>query len=551
MKKEYLIINAYINNACKKVHSRHIKKEIKDELYSHLMEHYERQIALGKSDEEAQKIAVSYMGDSETISKTFEKLYKGTEKLISETVWSLFIGIIWAIVRIIIFSDSQMHSFGMGLSLQFIPLFLLRKINNDFKNASIIIFSNVILTFSSFTIYDYFSLPLQFKYFALVASGIIACVTYILIFKGFRETEKRTGNTGKSEICPVISTILLVITQIISTSTIFFDDSYGMLILFVIFATGAFPLAMLMGHGIDILERIDWNLSETRVEDKKVRTFIVLLFICFSLLTPLVAINRPAKTADFAIHDINTVINVTEVREKIISLGLPENIVYELPDSEILKYKDAERMDINTENDTLTTELTYTAYAFYLTENESQPERVRILFIISGFNVYEKLYRSGIYINADVAWESELKYDLSVYDGSFMQILCDVNGEKRQTVPFYYKNSYSPDDLNFPIGCDYGYPKSSENHRIYAAQTVIPHDENKYIRAGYSFYYSDNFLFYDNSVEEHSRSSYSAQDFIDARFINPNYVEPPIPDEYNYDDITSYEWVDELLFENT
>ena len=55
MKNEMKILNTYINNVCKGIRDRKVKNELKDELLSHLLEIYERNIALGLSDEDAQK----------------------------------------------------------------------------------------------------------------------------------------------------------------------------------------------------------------------------------------------------------------------------------------------------------------------------------------------------------------------------------------------------------------------------------------------------------------------------------------------------------------
>lgn len=534
MKKKYLIIDAYINNVCKKVYSRHIRREIKEELYSHLLEHYDRQIALGKSDEEAQKIAVSFMGDSQAVSDTFEKLYKGTEKLISETVWSLFTGNLCALLFFII-EDSQMIYLALGFALQLISLYLLRKINKKFKTAAIIVCSNLIFTELSSILYNYFSLPLEFKYIVCVASGLAACVVHALVFMGIRAVEKQLCDTKKSELSPVISIILMIVTQIFAASTVFFESGYGFFYLLICCATGAFPMVMLIGHGIDILEGFDWNISETYAEDKKIRRVFVLVWVAIIFISPLAAVNRPAKTVDFTIQDIKTEVNMTEIRENIVALGLPEKIVNELPDSELLKYKDAERIEVNSDDDAWATDLTYDTYAIYLPENDLQPERVRILFIISGFDVHEKTSRSGIYINTDMSTTSEFEYDLKGYDCSFMQILCEINGETKQTVPFYQKDLTSRKNLKYPIGCDYGYPKGSENHRIYAAQTVIPAEDEEYIDVGYSYYYDYSFLTYENTVEKHRESSFSARDFIDADFKNPNYIEPEDSDKTGYD----------------
>lgn len=548
MKKKYLIIDAYINNACKKVRSRHIKKEIKDELFSHLMEHYERQIALGKCDEEAQKIAVSCMGDSEAISATFEKLYKGTEKFVGNIVWTLFIGILWRTTGFI-FRSSRIFYLGLGFAHQLISLSILKNINKKFNTAFIALSCNIIFTLTGYFAYDYFCLPLEFKYFIFIISGILSCIEYAFVFWGIRVVEKENGNTGKSLISPVNSTILMIITQALSTSIMFFGSPYAFLILLVCCATGVFPVAMLLGHSVDILENYKWDVIKSTKKENRVRN-ISLVLVILLLFVPYIVANRPAKTVDFTAQDIETKVNVTEIREDLISLGLPESVANELPDSEILKYQNTEKIEIESDDNSWSTNLAYESYALYLPETELQPERVRILYIISGFKALERLDRHGLYTYSAFP-ESEFEYDLEAYDGTFMQILCDINHETRQVVPFYQMDLNSSEHLKEPIGCEYGYPKNSENFRIYAAQTVIPSAEEERFGSSYAFYYNYSILTYNNSVDSQRTNNYSVRDYISVGFDNPEYVSPPIPDEYNYDDITSYEWVDELLFENT
>lgn len=548
MKNKYLIIDAYINNVCKKVHSRHIKKEIKDELYSHLMEHYERQIALGKSDEEAQKIAVSYMGDSEAISKTFEKLYDGTEKLVGNTIWSLFIGILWQTTRFI-WRSSQIFYVGIGFAHQLISLNILKKINKKFNTAFIALCCNAIFMLSGYFAYDYFCLPLKFKYFIFITSGILSCIEYTFVFLGIRDVEKKNGNTGKSLISPVISIVLMIISQALAVWIVFVDTAYAFLILLACGATGAFPIAMLLGHSIDILENYKWDIIKLTKEEKKTRN-ITLILVSLLILVPFIVANRPAKTIDLVTQNIETDINVTEIRENLISLGLPENVANELPDSEILKYKYTEKIEIESDDNSWSTDLAYESFAFYLPKTELQPKRVRVLLVISGFESLEGLDRHGLYIDSAFP-ESEFEYDLEAYDGTFMQILCDIDNETRQVVPFYQIDLNSSEHTEEPIGCEYGYPKNSTNFRIYAAQTVIPSAEKERFCISYSFYCDYSILSYKNSLDSQRTNNYSWRYYVGVGFDNPEYVPPPIPDEYNYDDITSYEWVDELLFENT
>ena len=61
--KGFLIIDEYINSICRKIMSPRKKNEVYDELYSHLIEEYEKNFSLGMDDESAQLKAIEKMGD--------------------------------------------------------------------------------------------------------------------------------------------------------------------------------------------------------------------------------------------------------------------------------------------------------------------------------------------------------------------------------------------------------------------------------------------------------------------------------------------------------
>lgn len=526
MKKKYLIIDAYINNACKKVHSRHIKKEIRDELFSHLMEHYERQIALGKSDEEAQKFAVSCMGDSETISKTFEKLYKGTEKFIQSISIDIAIGIMFMLVIPIIEFNGYYAEYSLwGFWLIAWSLFSLKKVNKYFQNSLTIHFIGYGIYIFSEIIYDYFALPINFMTVVSIITGIIHCAAFILIILGIWNTDKKFESQASSKISYIIQIILMIITQSIVITSTFFESVSGYLFLLAAAVTGVYPVIKIY-LSYDVFEKLDWNIPKKQKELGKAIsiTFVILLIVTLS--TGWIVSNRPAKAVEYTTQDITTEVNVDEIRENMISLGLPQKFAYELPDSEILNYKNAEFMEIDTGEYSYRNELTYYAYAFYLPETDTKLQRARILFVISGFEAYNKLDREGIYMdNRYIFDNSEFKYDLEEYDGSFMQILCDIEEKTKKVVPFYQRDLKSIEDLEHPIGCDYNYPKNSENHRIYAAQTVVTVTNSKYITAGYAYRYQNLSLLYSNTVGEQYEDD-SICDSIYGVFVNPLYVEP-------------------------
>ena len=72
--RDFLIIDEYINSICRKIMSPRKKNEVYDELYSHLIEEYEKNFSLGLDDESAQLKAIEKMGDKEKIASDFGKI---------------------------------------------------------------------------------------------------------------------------------------------------------------------------------------------------------------------------------------------------------------------------------------------------------------------------------------------------------------------------------------------------------------------------------------------------------------------------------------------
>ena len=58
----------YVNNICKGIKSRPMREDIMEELTNHLEDNYERNLAVGMTEEEAKQNAIDKMGDSEALS---------------------------------------------------------------------------------------------------------------------------------------------------------------------------------------------------------------------------------------------------------------------------------------------------------------------------------------------------------------------------------------------------------------------------------------------------------------------------------------------------
>ena len=94
-----------------------------------------------------------------------------------------------------------------------------------------------------------------------------------------------------------------------------------------------------------------------------VRALVILISGINGLYDTLLTNNY--EPINYSIED--TQVDVTKIKNNLITLGLPQNITDELPESEILKYANAEKLEIKEENAEFIDDLSinhYTSYSF-------------------------------------------------------------------------------------------------------------------------------------------------------------------------------------------
>lgn len=543
MKREYTIIDAYIKTVSKEIRNRKVKRELKDELLSHIMEIYERNIALGMSDEEAQKDAIAHMGDSEAVAKTFKKLYpissydflqNNTSRFVMGIAWSLFL---------LVSRAEPLNSiwFLYALSVCYEALWHYRKIDKKFKFAfNTSIFNFVFIIIFNF-IYNYFTLDYSFYRFIIIGYTIISSIEYLFIFYGIKELEKKLEISKKDSRSPIISCCMLIVTQIL-VSAIELTDNELLLYFMGIsaFFLSFFPLAML-GDTTEYFEEIEVYTPKSKEEQrkhafKKIGVWIVA--ILFIWVTGFISLNRPVKTHEFILQDTSQQNNTEEIREELISLGLSQNIVYDLPDSEIIKYDNVEYVDFYSNDDKdYKTDLIYHAYACFMPANNSQPERVRVLFVFNNFDCFEELNRDGIYFWKNAYGVDVLESSAEKSSNMFFQILCEIGEKTEKIVPFYQNEKMYSDNKLTPVGFEFGLAKNGANHRIYIAQTFVPNDEH--ITVGLQYYHNDDSVHHNTRHAHYIKEIFNtyaglngiSNESIEGYFNNPLYIEPEKTEE--------------------
>lgn len=514
MKKDKVLLEAYIKNVCKGISDRKVKNELRDELLSHLLEIYERNIALGMSDEDAQKDAVAHMGDSEAVSKTFKQIYPvSTVEFLKEKAWNMVLPIVYLFV------------YDNGSSILFPGLFIVtlaftladfKKINKWFHRAFITSIIALPMQTAMIALYEYYIFDKEVRNTNIIISQILIFIIYTLILAGVLKFKKQLKAPKKDILLVCLSFPLLFIGCIL----VYFTQVYNVFFFIAALLFNALP-AILIYTTVKDFESSDKFVHKGKskgVLKRSTITIIILLITCGIVHG---IMSRPPEYKNFVVDD--TTIDIAEIKQNIISLGLPENIANDLPESEILNYENAYELEIIVDedfNDFLsehTDDISeferpyYTAYAFHL-KSEDKPLKIRVLFVLNGFDCYNKLYHDDFLIR--ITNNSELEIDSNTLKNHYFKILCDYNGKTIETEPF---NMRQIEDYENLFAYNFGFIKDAKNTRIYSAQTITPSIENEVISVRY------NYRNYSLPTEYNSRWFWISE-FYDVYIENPCYV---------------------------
>ena len=540
MKKELKILNTYIDNVCKGIRDRKVKNELKDELLSHLLEIYERNIALGLSDEDAQKDAVAHMGDSETVSKTFKQLYPiSSAEYFRRSGWLLA----YPLLLYFTYGLRAVDTLYWITFCLFFSLYRIRKVNKLFNTAFVATIINGILQIVFFILQNYILFERGFSLFVVISYQVMFVVIYTLIILGLIQIKKKL-NEPKADFwlayasipALVLSNTLVVVSKILDYSYLLFP---GLLIGFII---NFLPAAVIYTTVRDI-DNLGLQIPHKMHTKKKVIiTFLISFIITLGLC--IYSVFVPYPPVDYNTDDIN--IDITEIKNNLVELGLPQNIVNELPESEILKYKSATKLDIyeedksdnpfTDEDESIEEDLTeshYVSYLFTLPATENEPYRVRILVAVDRFEEFdETLYT-----------ELALDYFDNNSSDIFCKMLCDTDNITKEIEPIHNDVVTYDDYQN--LYYIFTPRKNATNHRAYIAQTIIPtvNDESIWVRHEYQ----QNTMF---DINEPFKTFWLlGSDSFYASMDNPIYVAPPIKDQYDniINEYSTNQYIDDEL----
>ncbi len=535
MSKEFKIFDSYIKNSVKNIKDSRTRNEVGDELFSHLIERYEVNYALGHSDEEAQIEAVSYMGDSEAIATTFKKLYPIST---NEVLSTLALRMIYPLIMIWIFENYLPRGGFIIPYLLFSVFANFKNINKFFKVSYVLSFMYTILMLILSVMRNFFVLKSNTVLLTYCIAQVVFFIIYFLFILGTIKVKKEI-ECSKSSIFASIASIPLIALGCVLLIMRFTENSETYVLGTAI--VNIIP-AITIYYSIKDFEYLDYHFNLQKKLTKDDIIGAVAFWLCFALSigTMVLGVNRQPKVSEYNIQYTQS--SSTEIRDNLIELGLPEKVANDLPEEEIQNYANAIKVEseIGVYGTYSPMEGTptldgkspyYTFYSIHLSPTNTEAYKIRVLFVMENLNSFEKLHRDKLFIDTD--------YFSASFDGEetiFFKLLGDIDEETVDIKPFNndkFKGEYS-DDLVYTY--TFGYPKNAKDLRIYSAVTIIPKNEGRFL---------DINLYYTHSVYS---SRIGMTDGYNDNFYtqpdNPVYIEPVEDDVEENVTILDDEYID-------
>ncbi len=479
---KYDLFDDYTKSVTKKILSIKKSREIRAELFSHLIEDYERFRGLGKNHTEAQEQALNLMGDKEIITEQFGELYSvSPSDYLGSAFTYLIFGILLSSFQIDFFMGAREIVLFIGQALLLYALVCLRKADKMFDIATKLCVSKFAFTIVIQTMimilkdsHDYIlSWALVDLAFNLILFGIIFVGIYNLFEKLEHEVKKPNLILGFIFYFLYSATLMI--------SYIFEGDTY------IVFLT---PLLLIVSIVVVMKCQLalcsndnEIDLSGTATSHEKIICWVIVFAVAILPMIPMVAIScSQPKTSIFEVTDTEASAEViSSSRDIMLKLGFPKEYLADLPDSEVLKYKEALHLEVlgkksySPVNYYVFGDFTFNTetFVFYFPYGE-----IRTLIRLELPDETKINFRNGLY------YESGYKTMGDNGNDDLNLVLCDINDK---TVSSKILSAYTENDSHLydVAGFEFKFPRNSTNRRAYLGKNSLMHYPDSSL---YSFY---------------------------------------------------------------
>lgn len=413
---------------CSGIAMKSERERVRDELYDHLMCKYETNIACGMEEEKAVEAAIKDLGDAEKLKSDLGAVHGYAPKTaMKKALEGLRFSYLFALMCGAFKAMNRNEIWGLiGPAYFLLGVFGISKANKKLKRAFYInSISYVLICLLNGFMSDWFEL-FNFN----IPFGIVNFVLNVLfsacftggLYELVKPYESIKPMKNKLRVVFVLNIILSVV-QFILFTTHYGDNNYEIL---------KIPLAVAILCA-NVVNFTLWNMSkllfdsdhEYKVEASVSKSFSVLIIALIVGVLPAVCIDvayslQKAETSAYTIDDSDiSQSEYNRICNNLLSYGIPEEIVYNLPESEIEKYGDSLNLS----------EIDNSAKSYYLRREETELKNFNGVLVET--NTWAVVLKNG-----NIRVLSYLKYvegSKGFIDGAFLESSLTTSQEKDES----------------------------------------------------------------------------------------------------------------------
>ncbi len=344
-------IDEILDFLCSGIMLKSERKSVRDELYDHLMCRYETNLAVGMDEEQAEKSAVADLGDASMLRFKLGQVHSYAPRpTLKKSMNLLILGYVLTSFHISFFDGMKDMMSFIGTVCFIVALFCFRTASKKLKAAFYLKTLSAVLSWVIYAVDPIYSLPFAFRAMLGVMTNLLNPVYIILMILGLKELVMPHFGTYSKNIPFDAGIFLNGLWGLINIVLYgFLIDSgelnadFESIFLFVLILISVILNLVILVRSSKVL----WNSDhEYKIEDSSAKKTVAALLVFAVAIVPTVAVdislaNQKAVTFSYSIDDSEMSYNEYErICSNLLSYGIPEKIVYNLPETEILKYLD-------------------------------------------------------------------------------------------------------------------------------------------------------------------------------------------------------------------
>lgn len=341
---------------CSGIMSKSERQNVRDELFDHLMCKYETNLAIGMDEEKAAQSAINDLGDKDALKFKLSQVHSYYPNLSMKKAMNLLIfGFCLISFQINIIINTGEISKFIGQVIMLVAMFCMSKANDKLKKAFIFGSVEFVLAEIAVAIVPLLSsVVFSIPHMLLIASCISNIIKWFYLLYGlrdltapFKEEYGKNIPYGFSAFMNTLAPLYLMwmyCAMIVSENSDFGNVDEAAYIIIPIALISIIVNLVVFVMSSKCLWHNDHEYQIETSSKKKVTAAVLAVAVA---IVPMLAVDlyvsfEKADTEVYSIDDSNiSEAEYNRICEILLSYGIPERLVYSLPESEIEKFENS------------------------------------------------------------------------------------------------------------------------------------------------------------------------------------------------------------------